>query len=132
METEINHFLDTLDRSPKTIFAYRNGLAQFVKAVGDDAPLNTETFIKFLISLKHKAPSTQRVYRTAVLNFYAFCKAGNWSELQEATRHYTRKPGKRIVNFNREAVEKVIAYCESLNENNSTSLSKNLESLRDK
>src|SRR6266498_4447991 len=132
MQKEINHFLDTLDRSSKTIFAYRNGLAQFVKVVGEAAELNTETYIKFLTSLKQKSPSTQRVYRTAVLKFYAFCKVGNWDELQEATQHYTRKPGKRIVNFNREAVEKVIAYCESLNGNTSTSLSKNLEALRDR
>ncbi|HEX9388894.1 MAG TPA: tyrosine-type recombinase/integrase [Anaerolineales bacterium] len=132
MKNEINHFLDTLDRSPKTIFAYRNGLSQFVKTVGEDAQLNTETYVKFLISLKQKSPSTQRVYRTAVLKYYAFCKAGNWAELQEATQHYTRKPGRRIVNFNREAVEKIIAYCESLNGTISTSLSKNLEALRDR
>ncbi len=115
MKTEINRFLDTLDRSPKTIFAYRHALSQFVRTVGEDAELNTETYVKFLISLKQKSPSTQRVYRTAVRKFYAFCKAGNWAELEEATGHYTRKPGRRIVNFNREAVEKVIAYCESLN-----------------
>jgi site-specific recombinase XerD len=132
MDTEINHFLDTLDRSPKTIFAYRNGLSQFVKTVGENAQLNTDTYVKFLISLKQKSPSTQRVYRTAVLKFYAFCKAGNWAELQEATLHYTRKPGRRIVNFNREAVEKVIAYCELLNGDISTSLGKKLEALRDR
>jgi len=132
MEIEINRFLDTLDRSPKTIFAYRNGLTQFVKAVGENAELNTETYIKFLISLKHTSPSTQRVYRTAVLKFYAFCKAGNWAELQEATHHYTRKPGKRIVNFNREAVEKVIAYCASLDGEASISFSARLEALRDR
>lgn len=114
MKPQIDRFLSTFDRSPKTIAAYRNALAQFVKVVGEDAELNTETYVKFLISLKHKSPSTQLVYRTAVLKFYNFCKAGNWAELQEATEHYTRKPGKRIVNFNREALERVIAYCESL------------------
>jgi len=114
MKTEINHFLDTFDRSPKTIFAYRNALVQFTKAVGEDAELNTETYVTFLISLKHKSPSTQRVYRTAVLEFYAFCKAGNWAELKEATKHYTHNPGKRIVNFNREAIESIVTYCESL------------------
>jgi len=114
IKTEINHFLGTLDRSPKTILTYHNGLEQFVKVVGEDAELNTETYVKFLASLKHKSPSTQRVYTTAVLKFYAFCKAGNWAELKETTQHYTRKPGKRIVTFNREALEKVIAYCESL------------------
>lgn len=132
MRTEINRFLDTLDRSPKTIFAYRNGLSQFMKVVGKDAELNTETYIKFLISLKQKSPSTQRVYRTAVRKFYAFCKAGNWAELEEATQHYTRKPGKRIVNFNREAVEKVIAYCESLNSGSSDSFGAKLETMRDR
>src|SRR6266545_2170012 len=124
MKIEINHFLDTLDRSPKTISAYRNALSQFVQIVGENAELNTETFVQFLISLKQKSPSTQRVYRTAVLKFYKFCKAGNWPELEEATDHYTRKPGKRFVNFNREAVEKVIAYCAALNGN--------LEALRDR
>jgi site-specific recombinase XerD len=124
MKNEINRFLDTLNRSSKTVFAYRNSLSQFVKTVGEDAELNTETYIKFLISLKQKSPSTQRVYRTAVLKFYAFCKAGNWAELQEATQHYTHKPGKRIVNFNREAVEKVVTYCESLKGD--------LEALRDR
>jgi site-specific recombinase XerD len=132
MKTEINRFLDTLDRSPKTVFAYRHALSQFVRIVGEDAELNTETYVKFLISLKQKSPSTQRVYRTAVRKLYAFCKAGNWAELQEATDHYTRKPGKRIVNFNREAVEKVIAYCISLTADTSASSRQNLEALRDR
>ena len=108
MKTQINHFLDTLDRSPKTIFAYRNALEQFVKIVGENAELNTATYIKFLIALKRKTPSTQTVYTTAVLKFYAYSKAGNPAELQEATEHHTRKQGKRIVNFNREALEQII------------------------
>ena len=114
MKTEINRFLETFDRSPRTIFAYRNALTQFVNVVGEDAELNTETYIKFISSLKSKSPSTQRVYRTAVLKLYAFNKAGNWAELKEATEHYTRNQGKRIVNFNREAIEQIIAYCETL------------------
>ena len=132
MKTEINRFLDTFDRSPKTIFAYRNGLAQFVKAVGEDAELNTETYVNFLISLKNRAVATQRLYATAVLKFYAFCKTGNWAELREVTEHYTRRSGKRIVRFNREAVEKVIEFCSSLGGDTSVSLSANLEALRDR
>jgi len=124
IETDINRFLETLDRSPKTIFAYRNALEQFVKAVGVDAELNTETYTTFLTSIKTKAPSTKRVYTTAVRKFYAFSKAGNWFEMKEATEHYTRNQGKRIVNFNREAVEKVIEHC--------SSLTGDLEALRDR
>jgi site-specific recombinase XerD len=114
MKTEINNFLNSLDRSPKTIFAYRNALEQFVKVVSKDAELNTETYVKFLTSLKNKSPSTQRVYRTAVRKFCTFCKAGNWTELQEATQHHTRKSRMRMVKFNREAAEKVVAHCASL------------------
>ena len=124
MKTQINHFLDTLDRSPKTIFAYRNALEQFIKVVGEDAEMNIESYTAFLKAIKLKSPSTKGIYTTAVRQLYAFCKAGNSDELKEATKHYTRNQGKRIVNFNREAVEKVIEYC--------SSLSGNLEALRDR
>jgi site-specific recombinase XerD len=124
MKTHINLFLEALNRSPKTVFAYRNGLLQFVKVVGEAAELNTETYIKFLISMQNKSSSTQRVYRTAVLKFYAFCKVGNWVELKEASEHYVGKPSKHIVRFDRKAVEKVIEY--------SASLQGDLEALRDR
>src|SRR5215216_276621 len=114
MKTEINHFLNTLDRSPKTIFAYRNALEQFIKVVGDDAEMNIESYTAFLKAIKLKSPSTKGIYTTAVRQLYAFCKAGNSDELKEATKHYTRNQGKRIVNFNREAVEKVIEFCSTL------------------
>ena len=124
MKTEINHFLETLDRSPKTIFAYRNALEQFIKVVGEDAEMNLESYTAFLKAIKLKSPSTKGIYTTAVRQLYAFCKAGNSDELKEATKHYTRNQGKRIVNFNREAVEKVIEFC--------SSLSGDLEALRDR
>jgi integrase/recombinase XerC len=131
MKKEINRFLDSLARSPKTIFAYRNALEQFVKVVGEDAELNTSTYVKFLNSLQKKSASTQRVYTTAVLKFYRFCRAGNWNELQDVTQKHKRKSGKHIVNFNRDAVETVIAYCESLTGDSLSSLS-TLEALRDR
>ena len=132
METRIKAFLDTLDRSPRTIFAYRNALQQFVGVVGKDAELNLSTYTQFLISIKSKSPATKRVYTTAVRKFYAFHKAWSADELREATEHYTRSQGKRIVNFNREAVEKVIAYCETLNSNTSSAPREALEALRDR
>jgi integrase/recombinase XerC len=100
--------------------------------VGQDAELNSETYIDFLISLQGKSPSTQRVYTTAVLKFYRYHKAGNWTELQDATRRYRRRSGKRIVKFNLELVEKVISYCESLTGDDLASLGKRLEALRDR
>ena len=132
MKTKIESFLETFDRSPRTIFAYRNALNQFVAVVGEDAELNLATYTKFLVSIKSKSPATKRVYTTAVRKFYAFHKAWNADELKEATDHYTRSQGKRIVNFNREAVEKVIEYCSSLTGTSSTSPRQLLEDLRDR
>jgi integrase/recombinase XerC len=122
--TEISRFLDTLDRAPRTITTYRYVLKRFIAIVGENAELNIGSYSMFLSSLKNKSPSTQRIFTTAVLKLYAFCEAGNPFELKKATEHATRKPGKRIVNFNREAVEKDIAYCDSL--------SGDLEALRDR
>jgi len=124
METKIKDFLETLDRSPRTIFAYRFALKQFVRVVGEDAELNLTTYTKFLTAIKSKSPSTKHIYATAVRRFYAFCKAWNSDELKDATKHYTRNQGKRIVNFNRDIVEKVIEHCDSLNGS--------LEALRDR
>src|SRR6266540_2435605 len=132
MVKEINRFLDNLSYSPKTVFAYRNALEQFIKAVGEDAELNTATYVELLLALQNKSPSTQRVYTTAVLKFYTFCKAGNWNELKEATQLYRRRSGKRIVNFNPEAVERVITYCESLNGDTCTLVGTRLGALRDR
>lgn len=132
METKIKSFLETLDRSPRTIFAYRNALNQFVRVVGEDAELSLATYTKFLISIKSKSPATKRVYTTAVRKLYAFHKAWNSDELKEATEHYTRMQGKRIVNFNREPLEKVIAYCESMKADPSAPLRERLETLRDR
>jgi len=129
---QIEHFLGTFQRSPRTVFAYRNALNQFVKIVGASANLNTQTYVKFISALRDKSPSTQRVYRTAVLKFYAFCKAGNPAELKEATEHYTRNQGKRIVHFNRAEIEKVIAHCAALTGEASESGAAQLEALRDR
>jgi site-specific recombinase XerD len=132
MESKVRSFLENLDRSSRTIFAYQNALNQFVAVVGNEAQLNLESYVEFLKSIKSKSPSTKRVYTTAVRKFYVFHKAWNSDELREATEHYTRAQGKRIVNFNREAIEKVIAYCVSLNNVPAASPREKLEALRDR
>lgn len=114
MQTQINHFLDTLDLSQNTIAAYRYGLQRFMLIVGEDAPLNVETYETFLVAIKGFSPSTKQIWRSAVLGLYTFCKSGDLAEMQGITKHYTRKQGKRMVNFNREAIEQVIDYCSRL------------------
>jgi site-specific recombinase XerD len=114
MKIQINHFLDTLDLSKNTIDAYRYGLQRFMAVVGEDAPLNAETFETFLSAIKDFSPSTKQIWRSAVLGLYTFCKSGDLAEIQTLIRHYTRRQPKRMVNFNREAIEQVIEYCSRL------------------
>ena len=111
MQTQINNFLDTLDLSQNTITAYRYGLQRFMSIVGEEAPLNAETFETFLSAIKEFSPSTKQIWRSAVLGLYTFCKSGGLVEIKGIIKHYTRKQGKRMVNFDREAIEKVIEYC---------------------
>jgi site-specific recombinase XerD len=115
MKTRIDHFLDTLDLSQNTITAYRYGLQRFMSIVGEDAPLNVETYETFLVAIKGFSPSTKQIWRSAVVGLYTFCKSGDLAEMKGITKHYTRKQGKRMVNFNREAIEQIIEYCSRLN-----------------
>jgi site-specific recombinase XerD len=124
METKIKAFLETLDRSPRTISTYRNALRQFVKIVGDDAELNLETFIAFLVAIRPMSPASKQVYTTALKKFYRFYKICSSDELDEAIEHYTRRLGKRIQNVDTHLAEQVIQYC--------LSLSGDLEALRDR
>ncbi len=67
MQEQISRYLDTLDLSKNTIDTYRYALKRFVEIVGDDAPLNAETFETFLSEIKDFAPSTKQIWRSAAL-----------------------------------------------------------------
>ena len=101
-------------RRPKTFSTYRQALKTFVAAVGN-AEITTETYIKFLKKTKDLNPSTQAVYRVAVMGLYVFYASNhpevNVPSLIQANRRYASRQGARLPNFNREAIEKVIDYC---------------------
>jgi site-specific recombinase XerD len=114
VQTQINHFLNTLDLSKNTIDAYRYGLQRYTSIVGEDAPLTIESFESFLAAIKDYSTSTKQIWRSAVLGFYTFYKSDDLAEIHGIIRHYTRKQGKRVINFDRDAIEKVIDYCSRL------------------
>lgn len=117
MKEQINHFLNTLDASENTINTYRYALQRFVEIVGEDAPLSTEIFETFLGAIKDYSPATRQIWRSAVLGLFTFSKSTDLAEIKVLVKHYTRKQGKRMVNFDRDAIERVIAYCSHLNGN---------------
>jgi integrase/recombinase XerC len=107
-------FLDTFNRSTNTVKTYRLALSRFLSVVGGDAQPTTETYIKFLKSIRNLSPSTQRVYSSVVIQFFEFIGAGHEQELKAARKHYTRGEGERFPTFNRPAIEQVLKYCSTL------------------
>jgi len=101
-------------RKPKTYSTYRQALRTFVSIVGD-AEVTTDTYIKFLKKTKDLSPSTQAVYRVAVMGLYVFYASNhpgtNLAALIQANRRYASRQGVRLPNFNRDAIEKIIDYC---------------------
>ena len=65
-------------------------------------------------------PSTQALYRSAVMGLYIFASKYLTVEIADliaAKRQYSKRQGVRLPNFDREAIEKVISYCEALGGN---------------
>ena len=113
MKEQIDSFLSALDLSKNTIDAYRYALERFAGIVGEDAPLTVDTFAEFVSAIKDYSPSTKQIWRTAVVGLYTFQRSSDLAEVQRLLR-FSRKQGKRMVNFDRDSVEKVIEYCSHL------------------
>jgi integrase/recombinase XerC len=118
----ITEYLDNLSktRSAKTHKTYAQALKAFTQIVGE-APLDTPTYIKFLKRIANMNPSTQALYRSAVMGLYLFASTNgvevNAAALTQAKRQYSKRLGRRLPNFDREAVEQVISYCQTLRGN---------------
>lgn len=105
-------YLKTLDRSPRTIATYRWALNYYIDLVGDDhSDGNYETFLWLIRSL---APSTKRVLRSAVMGFYKFHGVGSADKRMDLNEHYSRTIKTKPVNLNRDKVEKIISFCDTL------------------
>lgn len=114
----ISDYLEVISKtkSKKTHETYQLALDTFARVV-KDAPLTTETFAKFLLETSQMNPSTQALYTSAVLGLYIYASQFievNLAALQQAKRLYARRRGKRLPTFDKEAIEKVIAYCENM------------------
>lgn len=122
MNPQAEKYLETLDRSTRTVKTYRWALNYYFNLVGEE--LNEEAYERFLIAIRNLSLSTRYVLKTAVMDFYLFCDAGNIAKRMKLNKHYLRKKKATIVNFNRDAIEKIISHCESL--------TNGLEELRDR
>jgi site-specific recombinase XerD len=120
MQKVIDGFLQDVDdrHSDKTLAMYRIALRDFVAIVGSDAPLTKQTYTRFLRHTSTMNPSTQALYRSAIKGLYLFAADEN-SEIEttffeQTNKRLAVKPGKRLILFNREGIEKILTHCDTM------------------
>ncbi len=127
-------------RSPNTAKAYRQAMQAFGQVLPEHqldltAPPNRlpeEAIAWFADALKAYAPATERLYLSAALGFYEYLSGEGLADpslprLKQLLKRRVRRPGQRLPQFPREAIEKVLDYAERLS---SAPVQNNLERLR--
>jgi len=119
-----------LSRSAKTAKAYRHGLDHFLTVLGEYEVASTATpaelgemmlvvrFVEHLQGLGLSV-STQKLYTAAVGGFYKYLAARalaevNLQALEEIFRQHVKRPGRRLPQFPKEDIEKVLTHAENL------------------
>ena len=135
-----------LARSANTARTYRNGLRLFqeiLAARGMDpeetpvAQIREEAIAWFAQALKDLAPATERLYLTAATTFYEYLAAErlapvNLPRVRLLIRQRARRPGQRLPQFPREAIEQVLAYAQTLGQAPAEDERARLRNLRDR
>jgi len=143
-----NAYLDSLllSRSGNTARTYRNGLAVFLQTLpkhGLDADtmvvssLPEDAIVWLTTALKDSAPTTERLYLTAVIGFYEFLAGEklnqvNLPRVRLLVKQRARRPGQRLPQFPRDSIEKVLVYAEGLSSVPTEEDNERLRNLRDR
>lgn len=114
LEEKEKAFLGDLNRAARTIATYDYALRYFNRTVGSKATLTTETYEKFLKSMRDLSPSTQRLYRTAVHKLYTYCKVADEQEMTAIENRQLKRQGKRLIDPNMKAIDKLVKYAENV------------------
>jgi len=130
ISTIVSAYLDSLklSRSPNTARTYRNGMLLFINVLKEQG-LNPETtpvnkipedaIVWLAVELKDHAPSTERLYLTAATGFFEYLAAENLaqvnlSRLRLLIRQRARRPGIRLPQFPRDAIETILDNIDTL------------------
>lgn len=135
-----------LARSQHTARAYTNALAAFqetLRTLGvdpdhDPARQVSESWIAdFAADLKGYAPASERLYLTALTGWYEYLTAEeiaplNLARVRLLIRQRARKPGQRLPQFPRQAIERVLDYVNTLASQAVSDQRQHLRNLRDR
>ena len=144
----ITAYLDSvkLSRSDNTARTYHNGMQVFkevLRAEGFDPSrtnitmLQEDAIVWLATALKDHAPTTERLYLTAATGFYEFLSAEaitpiNLSRVRLLIRQRARRPGIRLPQFPRDAIEKILDFCATLSSAPAEDDAEHLRNLRDR
>ena len=140
-------FLDsvTLSRSSNTARTYRNGMNKFLETLSDNdcnpdlediSVLNEDAIIWFTRDLKGYSATSERLYLTAVTQFFEYLAAENivpvnLSRVRLLIKQRARRPGQRLPQFPRNAIEEVLDYCQIFSTSPVEDVNEKLRNLRD-
>ena len=148
LSVEIISFVDMIrhSRSANTARTYDNAMKAFVSVLLDHhvdpsrippTELSEEAVLWFLSYLKNYAPTTERLYLTALMRLYEYLAAegylnDNLPRVRLLIRQRARRPGYRLPQFPYSDIEKILLYANNLAFASSASEEENLRNLRDR
>lgn len=133
-------------RRENTARAYANALQSFSLVLEDhqlspqETPIQKlpeEAIIWFATALKEKAPTTESLYLTVAANFYEYLIAEglsnpNLPRVRMLIHRRARKPGQRLPQFPRDAMDKILEYALLLSNQPTDNHAERLRNLRDR
>jgi len=148
IEQAVESFLTAIQfaRSANTHRTYRNGMNIFLQVLRkhrippEKTPVSdlAEDGIIWLTSfLKNEAATTERLYLTAATRFYEFLAAEelaeiNLSRVRLLIQQRARRPGQRLPQFPRKAIEQILEFVNKITESPSSDPAVRLRDLRDR
>jgi len=141
-------YLDSvaLARSANTTRTYRNGLDVFQVVLlqhrldPEKTPvtsLKEEAIVWLATALKDRAPTTERLYLTAATSFYEYLAGENLAainlpRIRLLIRQRARRPGQRLPQFPRDAIEQIVDFMLALKGLEYEDENERLRALRDR
>ncbi len=148
ISTLVDVYIDSvaLARSENTAHTYRNALNAFLAvlevynvppASTPPADLPEDAIAWFARYLKDFAPTTERLYLTAVTGFYEYLAAEalapvNLPRIRLLIHQRARRPGQRLPQFPRDAIDNIIIYINNIKNNPVEDENERLRNLRDR
>ena len=130
IQQAVAQYIDSvsLARSENTTFTYRKALSAFMETLKNEGldpdksnlnDLSEDAVVWFAVAMKNHSPATERLRLTALAGFFEFLAAEKLAEpnlprVRLLIRQRGRRPGPRLPQFPRDAIEQMLEFAGSL------------------